>query len=353
MKVLIVKTSSLGDIIHALPVLDYIHKARPGIIIDWIVEESFKELLSGNHLLNELHVLATRRWKKSLSSVQTRNEIASLWSKLRRSRYNIVFDIQGNLKSGLIDLASGSGLRIGFPQELLQERINSFFTSRKAKYSASNNHATLRCLSVVSTPFSLPYLDREFQSDIAFTALDAAEADQVTTDLGEGPRVLFHCGTTWQTKYWHPESWSELGSRITARYTDSVILFTWGNEPEKESAELIASRIIGRTRIVKRLPLKTLAALFKRVDLVVGGDTGPVHLAAAVGTPTVSLYRSSDGSESGPRGSRHVIVQSPMPCTRCFKTSCPQDQECRTSISVEAMFAGIELLLTNRKLNGK
>lgn len=349
MRVLIVKTSSLGDIIHALPVLDYMHKAHPGIVIDWIVEDSFKELLSGNPLLNKLHVLATRRWRKSFFATETRQEIASLWNELRRTRYDIVFDIQGNIKSGLIDLASGSALRLGFPRELLQEKVNFFFTNRKAKFSVSNNHATLRCLSVVSTPFTLPYLESEFNSDIAFTDLDAAEADRVTADTGNEPKILFHCGTTWQTKYWHPESWSELGSRITSRYPDSVIFFTWGNEAEKESAETIAGRIAGRTRLVKRLPLKTLAALFKRVDLVVGGDTGPVHLAAAVGTPTVSLYRSSDGSESGPRGDRHIIIQSPMLCTKCFRTSCPQDSDCRSSISVEAMFAGIEKLLARGK----
>lgn len=345
MRVLIIKTSSLGDIIHALPVLDYLHKASPGIKIDWIAEEGFKELLSGNPLLNKLHLLASRRWRKAPFDRQTRDEIASLWHELRQSRYDVVFDIQGNFKSGLLDLASGSKLKIGFPPELLQERVNSYFTTRKAPFSVSNNHATLRCLSVVSVPFPLPYADGEFRSDIACGDREAADADRITADLGPGPRILFHCGTTWQTKFWHPESWSELGSRICSRYPDSVILFTWGSEDEKETAALIAGRIAGRTQLVRRLHLKTLAALFKRVDLVVGGDTGPVHLAAAVGTPTVSLYRSSDGSESGPRGSRHVIIQSPMPCTRCFKTSCPQDRECRSSISVEAMFAGIELLL--------
>lgn len=348
MRVLIIKTSALGDVIHALPVLDYLHKASPGICIDWIVEEGFKEVLVGNPLLNKLHVLSSRRWRKSPFTAQTRSEVAALWRELRRNRYDSVFDLQGNFKSGLIDLASGAGQRIGFPPELLQERINSLFTTEKAPFSARNNHASLRCLSVISTRFDLPYHDAEFGTTIAFSDSDAAEAADIISELGQGPKILFHCGTTWQTKFWTPGRWSELGTRICLAFPDSVILFTWGNESERNAATVIASHITGQTLLVRRLPLKTLAALFKRVDLVVGGDTGPVHLAAAVGTPTVSLYRSSDGSESGPRGDRHVIVQSPLPCTRCFKTSCPRDAECRASITVDAMFAGVSRLISDR-----
>lgn len=348
MRVLIIKTSALGDIIHALPVLDYLHKASPGICIDWIVEEGFKEVLEGNPLLNKLYVLGSKRWRKSPFAAQIRSEVGALWRELRQNRYDIVFDIQGNFKSGLIDLASGAEQKVGFPGELLQERINSLFTTEKAPFSASNNHATLRCLSAVGTHFDLPYRDAEFSTTIAFSDSDAAEAADIISELGPGPRILFHCGTTWQTKFWTPERWSELGTRICSGFPGSIILFTWGNESEKSAAIEVASQITGQTLLVKRLPLKTLAALFKRVSLVIGGDTGPVHLAAAVGTPTVSLYRSSDGSESGPRGDRHVIVQSPLPCTRCFKTSCQRDAECRASITVDAMFAGVSRLLSAR-----
>ncbi len=348
MRVLIIKTSALGDIIHALPVLDYLHKASPGICIDWIVEEGFKDVLEGNPLLNKLHLLSTRRWRKSPFTAQTRSEVAALWRELRSSRYDMAFDIQGNFKSGLIDFASGAKLKVGFPLELQQEKINSIFTTKKAPLSASDNHASLRCLSVVSTPFELPYQETEYSTDIAFSNHDASEAAGIISELGAGPKILFHCGTTWQTKFWTPENWSKLGTRICSTYPGSVILFTWGNESEMNAASNIASQVTGDTRIINRLPLKTLAALFKHVDLVVGGDTGPVHLAAAVGTPTVSLYRSSDGSESGPRGNRHIIVQAPLPCTRCFKTSCPHDAKCRESITVDAMFSGVSKLLSTR-----
>lgn len=349
MRVLIIKTSSLGDIIHALPVLDYLHKASPGILIDWVVEDGFKELLKGNPLIYRLHILNTKFWRKNPFAGQSRCEISALWQELRQHRYDVVFDIQGNFKSGLVGLACRTGEIIGFPKELLQERVNTFFTTRKARYSISDNHASLRCLSVVSTPFDLPYNGKEFSTDIAFSEDDDAEANGIISGLGSGPIVIFHCGTTWQTKFWTPEQWSELGTRICASFPDGAILLTWGNEKEQAAAGTIAAKISGNTRLVRRLPLKTLTALFKRVDLVVGGDTGPVHLAAAAGTRTVSLYRSSDGSESGPRGKSHVIVQSPLSCTRCFKTACPKDAMCRASITVDDMFAGVMKLISAEK----
>jgi heptosyltransferase-1 len=332
-------------VIHALPVLEYLHRAFPHVEIGWVVEEPFADLLSGNPLLAHMHLIRTRAWRKKPLAVETRREIVALWHELRDTGYDLLLDLQGNLKSGLIGLASGIQRRIGFSQQLLQEPLNRFCTNEKAVFDPQDNHASLRCISVAAHIGKLPYRDVEPVSDIAVGREDQELADTILTGLKDGYRVLFHCGTTWQTKYWTIDGWSQLGSRICTLFPGTTILLTFGNEAERSMAEAVAAGINGETRLVERMPLKSLAALFKKVDLVAGGDTGPVHLAAAVGTPTVSLYRSSDGSESGPRGSRHVIVQSPLSCTRCFRTSCPRDEECRASITVEQMCAGVSQLL--------
>ncbi|HEY3307943.1 MAG TPA: lipopolysaccharide heptosyltransferase I [Desulfuromonadaceae bacterium] len=346
MRVLIIKTSSLGDIIHALPVLDYLHKASPGIEIGWVVEEAFRDLLEDNPLLNNLHVLKTRSWKKSLFSSRTRQEVSGLIRELRACKYDIAFDIQGNLKSGIVGVLSGTEKRIGLPRQLLQESINALFTTIKTPFSPAYDHAVPRYLSVVSLPFGLDYHDLRLASDISTSSVDNAKARTFLAGLEPGRKILFHCGTTWQTKFWSPEGWSALGAWVTATYPDASILLSWGNDGEKTMALDIASHIGNRAVACDRLSLKGFTALLKQVDLVVGGDTGPVHLAAAVGTPTVSLYRSSDGRASGPRGERHVIIQSPMPCTRCFHTTCARDAECRASIPPTALAQGIARLLT-------
>ncbi|NJD36782.1 MAG: lipopolysaccharide heptosyltransferase I [Geobacter sp.] len=345
MRILIIKTSSLGDVIHALPVIAYLHRAFPAVELGWVVEAPFSDLLSGNPLLTRLHLINTRAWRKSPLSDRTRQEVSTLWRELRGGGYDLLLDLQGNLKSGIIGLLTGINRRIGFPRQLLQEPLNRFCTTEKALYSLEDNHASLRCLSIAAVAAGLPYRDEEPVSDIAVGEADRQQAEAVLRGVGSGKRLLFHCGTTWQTKFWTVDGWSRLGTQVCRTFPGSTILLTYGSDIEQEMACQVASCIEGNTRLVERLPLKTLAALMKQVDLVAGGDTGPVHLAAAVGTPTVSLYRSSDGSESGPRGSQHVIVQSPLSCTRCFRTSCSQDDECRASITVEAMFAGIERLL--------
>src|SRR6185369_503645 len=124
-----------------------------------------------------------------------------------------------------------------------------------------------------------------------------------------------------------------LGKAVHAKFPNSTILLSWGNDSEKASADRVAAGIDKQVLVLDKYSLKGIAAIIKKVDVVIGGDTGLIHLAAAVGTPTVSYYRASDGAVSGPRGSKHVIVQSPISCTRCQKTSCSEDEECRASIT--------------------
>lgn len=348
MKVLIIKTSSLGDIIHALPVLDYLHKASPGIEIGWVVEERFKDILEGNPLLSRLHVLSTRRWRKSPFSAQTRHETTSLLRELRESGYDIAFDIQGNLKSGVIGVLCGAKQRIGLPRQLLQESINALFTTIKSPFCTEDDHASPRYLRVVSVPFDLDFHGIALASDIPTSPSEDAAALACLAGFKPGRKILFHCGTTWQTKFWFQEGWIELGRTVQAMFPDATILLSWGNNAEKTMVTEIAAGIGGGAVVLEQLTLKELTALLKRVDVVVGGDTGPVHLAAATGTPTVSFYRSSDGNTSGPRGEQHVIVQSPLPCTRCFQTSCTRDTECRASITPRILAEGIARVLATR-----
>jgi heptosyltransferase-1 len=346
MRVLIVKMSALGDIIHALPVLDYLHRVAPGIEIDWVVEEPLRDLLDGNPLISRIHIARTRAWRKAPLARKTLREIMALKKALRERPYDILFDIQGNLKSGLVSWLSGVENRIGFDREGLQESANLLFTTRQVPLRRQDQHITDQYLRVVSIPFGKDFHDMRLATGIATTPEDDAAAEALLATLGDDGLVfLFHCGTTWQTKHWSDAGWIELGKAVLGRFPQSTILFTWGNEAERATAATIATAIGSGARVIDRYPLKGLAALLKKVDLVAGGDTGPVHIAAAVGTPTVSFYRASLGRRSGPRGERHVIVQSPLHCTACFRTVCDNDIDCRVSITVGSLFKGMERLV--------
>ena len=345
MRVLIVKASALGDIINALPVLDYLHKVVPGIEIDWVVEEPFLEILAGNPLLNMIHVVRTKVWRKRPFAAATRQEVGALKQTLRERNYDLVFDIQGNLKSGLICWLTGTEDRIGFTRDDLQESVNLLFTNRQVPLRRQDYHVSEKYLRLVSVPFAKDFREMELAATISTSPEDDANAATLLATLADGLVLLFHYGTTWQTKFWSETGWIELGKVVLERFPDSTILFSWGNEDEKNVVTRIAKAIGPGARVIDRYSLKGLAALLKKVDLVVGGDTGPLHLAAAVGTPTVSFYRASDGKGSGPRGSHHVVIQSPMHCSRCFRTRCDKDAECRSTIKVEAIMQGIEKLV--------
>jgi heptosyltransferase I len=346
LKVLIVKMSAMGDIIHALPVLDYLHKVSPGIEIDWVVEEPFREVLEGNPLISRIHTVRTKVWRKNLLSLKTLREVGALKRSLREKEYDLLYDIQGNLKSGLVCMLSGVRDRIGFAREGLQESVNLLFTTRQAPLRRQDRHITDQYLRVVSVPFGRDYREMQLSADMYSSPEDDAVASTLLATMANGLVFFFHCGTTWSTKLWYKDGWVALGKAMRDKYPESSILLSWGSEAERGEAIVIAAAIGDGARVIERYSLKGLAALLKKVDLVVGGDTGPVHIAAAVGTPTVSFYRASDGKRSGPRGGLHAIIQAPLHCTACFRTHCDKDDECRQSIRVETLMAEISRLLT-------
>jgi heptosyltransferase-1 len=347
MRILIIKTSALGDIIHALPLLAYLHQVSPGVRIDWVVEEAFLELLSGNPLIDRLITVAFKRWRKSPFALETLREAGAFRRRLQEREYDLVFDIQGNTKSGLVCWLANSHRKIGFSRENMQEQLNTLFTDQKIALNPDDQHATIRYLRIISAPFCIDPAGLTLTTDI-HTAADDEAAGEMLSQTGSGPVLLFHTGTTWQTKLWHESGWIALAHDLLVRYPAATILLSWGNESERETSLRIAQQVGNRARVLERLSLKRFAALLKRVDCVVGGDTGPVHLAAVVGTATVSFYRCTDGSLNGPKGERHVIVQSPLACTRCLKKTCERNDECIGTITPEAIGAGVKKILRER-----
>lgn len=345
MRVLIVKVSALGDVVHALPVLDYLHQVSPGIEVDWIVEAPFREMLEGNPLISRLFTVRTKQWRRNLLAGETRREIAGLREELAGRAYDIVFDIQGNFKSGLITRLVGCGRRYGFDRDAVREPLNLLFTNNQVPLRRQDHHVSARSLRMVSVPFGRDYSGMALATDIHTSPEDDSAAEALFATLSDGLIFVFHQGTTWETKMWHEPGWIELGHRTLARFPDSTILFSWGNDREREAAERVMTAIGRGTRILPKLTLKGLTAVLKRADLVVGGDTGPVHIAAAVGTPTLSFFRATDPKRNAPKGDSHLQIQSPFHCRVCLRKACDKDLACRESITPEMMLQGIEKLL--------
>lgn len=345
MRILIIKTSSLGDIIHALPVIGYLSRISPGIEIDWVVEEQFLPILEHNPLLSRIHIVRTKKWRKAPFSPETRRDLKALRQTLRERSFDLVFDIQGNLKSGLIARLCGAKERIGFDADAVQEKANLLFTTRRVPFRPQDRNVTDRYLRIVSAPFGGEYAGSDHVADMFSAPEDEATAEAYMASLAGEPVFLFQVGTTWQTKLWRPEGWSELARRMVERYPGAVILINWGSPEEKAWGERIALEVGGGVRLLPWLKIRELIPVIRRVDLVIGGDTGPLYMAAAVGTPTVSYYRATDASRYAPQGERHISIQAPMECAGCQRTTCNRDEECRGSITVDAMFEAIMRLI--------
>ena len=347
MRILIVKISAMGDVLHALPVLDYLKQASPGCEIDWVVEEAFADLLRGNPLISKLHTVRFKKWKRKPFSPTTIKEILAARQGLAERSYDLVIDIQGNIKSGIVAWLSGCPRRTGFSRTAAQESLNALFINHSIELQPGDRHITDQYLRIAEASFDLKFIGLQLHTDVCTSQEDDLAAEELVNRFRQsGPVVLIHTGTTWQTKFWHEAGWIELGGKIITSFPGAVLLFSWGNDSERSAAERITAALGSQAVQLDKLSLMRLAALVKKVTLVMGGDTGIVHLAAAAGTPTVSYYRASDGLRSGPRGVRHAIVQAPMPCTGCFRTRCEKDGECRESITPGLLIEGIKRVLS-------
>ena len=347
MKILIVKMSALGDVIHALPVLRYLHRIHPEAEIDWVVEDPFVPVLSAHPDIHELLTVRTKYWR-TLPTLTMLNKAWKFIRRLRRDRYDVVLDLQGNSKSGLFTLMSRADQKYGFDRQGVREWPNLLATNHRVALAAFDHHIAQRALAIARAAFpggtDVPLAGPLPVDDGARCRV----ADQVAAAGIEQPLVIFHYGTTWATKLWNVECWQQLAGRLLDSFGVRPVL-TWGNDEERQAAEAISAATSGQALVWPRGTLPELVALLAQADLVVGGDTGPIHIAAAVGTPTVSLFRVTDAERNGPQGAAHRRLQSSLPCAMCLRKHCDQDAQCSRSISVDDVFAAIcELLPTAR-----
>lgn len=349
MRILIIKTSSLGDIIHALPVLDFVRQVVPDPVIDWIAEEQFLPLLEHNPYLNRVFCIGTKKWRKNRLSSSTLREISTLKRELQQQRYDVVFDLQGNLKSGVITWLTGAPLRVGFAFEILQEKINALFTNRKISFLEEDTSVTARYLRMVSGFFELGFEGMELPGRIFSSVDDEKSADQYISQFRPGLRIMLQVGTTWKTKLWHREGWIELAQRLNSTWPDATMLVNWGSQEEKELGEAISTAVGDSVVLLPWFTVRELIPVIARCDLLIGGDTGPVYLAAAVGTPTVSYYRATNAAMYAPSGDKHRSLQADMPCAACLKTECQKDEECRRTITADGLFFVAQTLLGKKR----
>jgi heptosyltransferase I len=306
MRILIVRTSALGDVIHALPVLTALRRNLPEAKIGWVVEESMAPLLQGHPDLDELLVVRLRHWRRSLG-VQNLRELRSFLSSLDRFAPDAVLDLMGNHKAGLISALTLADRRIGFARAFRREPSSAIWISQPVV--PRGIHAVDRMLSVLDA-LGLPPEPADFGPEKLF------RGTQPEIAAGE-LFVLLHPGAGWANKRYPPAWWGEAARRLHA----STGVPTWVAVAPGEE-ELAAGVQTAGGEAVRTVPapdLPTLAALLRRARLMLGGDSGPTHLAHTLGTPVLMVMGPTDPERSGPYGAPDHALYRRLPCSFCYK----------------------------------
>jgi heptosyltransferase I len=288
LKILIVRVSSLGDVVHNMPMVADILRHCPDAEIDWVVEEAYVSLVRFNRGVRNIIPFALRRWRKSLLSAPTRAEIRVFVQTLRREAYDYVFDTQGLLKTGVVmglaRLAPG-GKKIGLAnatEESGYEGVSRIFHTMSVPVDR-RTHAVMRARLV--TAAAMGYT---IDSPVDFN-LQTPESLPATSSvwLPIEPYAVFFHATSLAAKQWMPASWVQLAATLAVR--GLPVLLPWGSESELQAAQQLAAQM-PNARVLPKLSMMDAVTLAQRAALVVGVDTGLTHIAAAFNRPTIELY---------------------------------------------------------------
>ncbi|NTV10460.1 MAG: lipopolysaccharide heptosyltransferase I [Zoogloea sp.] len=297
MRVLIVKTSSLGDVIHMLPAVTDAARAVPGVRFDWLVEESFAAIPAWHPAVDKVITVAMRRWRKHWREARSWREIGAARAALRADRYDLVLDTQGLLKSALWT-RQARGPHAGYDRSSAREPVSALFYERNFKV-ARELHAVERNRRL--TAAALGYAFDGLAPDYGLAGL----AERLPAPpLALPPRYVVGLhGTSRADKEWPEAGWIDLAATLAAE--GRPLCLPWGNPAEEARAKRIAAAAPG-SMVLPRLGLDALAVIIDRADAVVGVDTGLMHLAAGLGKPGLALYTATRPALTGVVPDRHA-----------------------------------------------
>jgi heptosyltransferase-1 len=289
MRILIIKTTSLGDVVHNLPVIADIKRQYPNAVIDWVVEESFVDILTMHPGINLIIPVAVRRWRKALFCRDTWRELTAFKRQLQAHTYDIVIDTQGLLKSAVICYLSRSANKCGYDKVSARESIASYFYHHRFSVSLAL-HAVQRNRELIA--LALGYT-------IGSNVLDygiQSNSGLVESNLLPERYIMALHGTSRDTKLWPVAQWISLGRTLESQGLSLVL--PWGNQAELERAKQIASEI-NLAVLLPKLSIAALAKIIQGSQAVIGVDTGLAHLAVALNKPVIAIYTDTDPSLTG------------------------------------------------------
>jgi heptosyltransferase I len=328
-KILIVKPSSLGDVVHSLPFLNAIKSCFPKAEIHWVIAKGLEGLFEGHPMINRLVIINKDSWNKVSKGSETIMEIARLFKELKNERYDMVVDLQGLLRSGIITMSTQAPLKIGFAEA---REGSSFFYHYRIR-TGKDIHAVDRYMKIAEAlgcdtgsiffPFFPPKV-REHIREIFSSS---------------GQYAVIVPGARWDTKIWPAERFGKLASMLPMK---SVVI---GGVADIQIADTVVAYSQGKAiTLAGMTTLGELIAIMRDARMVISNDSGPMHIAAAFNVPVVALFGPTSPSRTGPYGKGHCIIRSAIPCSPCYKKRC-DDLKCMEEITVVNVFKKMDNLI--------
>lgn len=318
MRILLIKTSSLGDVVHALPALTDAMHAIPGIKFDWVVEESLAEIPGWHPAVDKVIPVAIRRWRRRPLATLFSNEWKTFRKQIKARYYDKVIDAQGLMKSALLSRMA-KGDKCGLHGSVARESLAALAYREKFKI-AKGQHAIQRVRQLFANclAYAEPTEPIDYGIDAScFTVGNSAESS-----------IVFLHGTTWSTKLWPESYWIALAKK--AGTEGFQVLLPWGNNEEKQRAERIAMAC-ATAQVLDRCTIEQMATHLANARAVVAVDTGLGHLAAALSIPSVTIYGATKPGLTGTMGTSQLHLCADFPCSPCLQRRCSYRGEATVS----------------------
>lgn len=347
MRILIIKLSSIGDVVHTLPALFALRKRFPDAEIDWLTEGPSESLLKHHPLIDNLLIFRKDDLKRNPFSLKNLREMLKLVGNLRRRRYDLVCDFQGLFKSGIFAFLSGGRRRLGF--DGTREFSYIFLNERLPPYDP-DIHAVERYMEIPSSlgahceiKFTIPILKK-----------DRDRVDSLLNSYGvlkKDRMVLINPWARWESKLWDKRAFALLCNEIIDRYGFKVIL-VGDKEAVGYNNEILSLCKGGVINLTGLTNLRELAYLMSLAISLITLDSAPMHIASAMGTKVVALFGPTSPKRTGPYGEGHVVIRKGLACSPCFLRRC-KGMECMKDIKVEDIIVGLDKIIKNQQFENR
>ena len=344
-RLLIVRLSAMGDVIHTLPAAQALREAFPEAMIGWLIEERWAELLCApgsprrgprsaqRPLVDWVHTVSLKEWKKSLFTISTLQQVARVWNDVRSVRYDVAVDLQGAIRSAV--LARWSGARVVYGAAEPRESPASLWYSRRVVTHGA--HVIEQNLSIAEAVAQkkLVMPRGEFPQDPAMEGI-IREGHALR---GVGEYAILNPGAGWGAKRWPAQRYGEVARKLAKDGLTCLVNFGPGEEDLFQEVNAASGGVVRPTKA----SITGLLALMRRALLFIGGDTGPLHLAAALQVPVVAIFGPTDPARNGPYGTRSIVLRNPASATTHARNSLPD--EAMLEIDVDAVVNAARTLL--------